>query len=61
MIGTSYRGSMDIHVIEATDDEMKLLTAALRSYLSDFGHDQADLQRAIKRLLNKLATPAPAK
>lgn len=51
---------MDKHVIEVTGPEMKLLTAALRSYLSDFGHDEADLQRAIKQLLAKLSQPAPA-
>lgn len=60
MIGASYRGAMNIHVIEVTDDELKLMTSALRSYLQDFGHDQADLQRALKHLLAKLSQPAPA-
>lgn len=45
---------MESHVIEITDEELTLLVAALRSYLSDFGHDEADLQRAIKRLLAKM-------
>lgn len=41
-------------MIEVTEDELALLISALRSYLSDFGHDEADMQRAIKRLLAKL-------
>lgn len=49
-----YREGMNTHVIEITDEELALLVSALRSYLSDFGHDEADLQRAIKRLLAKL-------
>lgn len=45
---------MNTNVIEVTDEELTLLISALRSYLYDFGHDEADLQRAIKRLLAKL-------
>jgi UDP-N-acetylglucosamine transferase subunit ALG13 len=55
-----YRERMDNHVIELTDAELALLTAALRSYLSDFGHDEADLQHAIKQLLAKLPHPTRA-
>jgi hypothetical protein len=40
--------------IELTDDELKLLRSALRSYLDDFGHEEADLLRRIKELLAKL-------
>ena len=43
-----------MHTIELTDDELRLVRAALRSYLEDFGHDEADLLRAIKRVLAKL-------
>jgi hypothetical protein len=46
--------TMSSHVIEVTDEELKLLVSALRSYLYDFGHDEADLQRAIKKLIAKM-------
>lgn len=52
-----YRGGMATKVIEVEDDELKLILAALRSYLTDFGHDEADLQRAIKHLIAKLPRP----
>ncbi|WP_176439993.1 hypothetical protein [Haloechinothrix alba] len=51
---------MDRYVIEVTDAELTLLTSALRSYLADFGHDEADLQRSVKELLAKLPDPEPA-
>jgi hypothetical protein len=40
--------------IELDEDDLRLLRAALRSYLDDFGHDEADLLRRIKALLAKL-------
>jgi hypothetical protein len=43
--------------IEFSDRELKLLHAALHSYLDDFGHEEADLLREIKRLLAKLPAP----
>jgi hypothetical protein len=43
-----------MHVIELTDDELTIVRAALRSYLDDFGHDEADLLRRIKVLIAKL-------
>ena len=43
-----------MHTIELNDDELKLLRAALHSYFDDFGHDQQDLLRQIKALLDKL-------
>ena len=36
------------------EDELKLLVAAVRSYLDDFGHEEADLLRRVKQLLIKL-------
>jgi hypothetical protein len=48
-----------MHTIELTDEELRILHEALRSYLGDFGHDQADLLRAIKALLAKLPPPSP--
>jgi hypothetical protein len=46
-----------IHTLILTDDELRLLRAALHSYLDDFGHEQADLLRSIKELIEKLPTP----
>jgi hypothetical protein len=43
-----------MHTIELTEDELRLLQAALHSYLDDFGHEEADLLRRIKQLLAKL-------
>lgn len=46
-----------MHTIELTDDELRLLRAALVSYLEDFGHEEADILRAIKTLLRKIPEP----
>ncbi len=43
-----------MHTIELTDEDLRLLHAALHSYLDDFGHEEADLLREIKRLIAKL-------
>jgi hypothetical protein len=48
-----------MHTIELTDEDLRLVHAALRSYLDDFGHEEADLLRAIKQVLAKLPQPAP--
>jgi hypothetical protein len=45
-----------MHTIELTDEELRMVQAALHSYLDDFGHDQADLLRKIKELIAKLPT-----
>jgi hypothetical protein len=45
--------------IELTDEELRLLLSAVRSYLDDFGHEEADMLRKVKELLRKLeAAPA---
>jgi hypothetical protein len=44
--------------LELTDDELRLVRAALRSFLDDFGHDEVDVLRRIKALLAKLPDPA---
>jgi hypothetical protein len=46
-----------MQTIEFTDEELRLLHEALRSYLDDFGHEEADLLRAIKALIAKLRRP----
>ena len=43
-----------MHTIELTDDELRLVQAALHSYLDDFGHEEADVLRRIKAILAKL-------
>ena len=43
-----------MHTIELTEDELRLLHAALHSYLDDFGHEEADVLREIKALIAKL-------
>jgi len=47
-----------MHTIELTDEELRLLQAALHSYLDDFGHEEADVLRQIKALLAKLPQSA---
>jgi hypothetical protein len=42
------------HTIELTNDELKLVRNALHAYLDDFGHDEADVLRELKELLEKL-------
>lgn len=46
--------------IELTDEELTLLRAALRSFLDDFGHEEADVLRRVKALLAKLPLPTSA-
>jgi hypothetical protein len=47
-----------MHTIELTDEELKLVAAALRSYLDDFGHEEADVLRQVKAILAKLPREA---
>ena len=49
---TAYPSSM--HTIELSEEELRLVRAALRSYLDDFGHEEADVLRQIKQLIAKL-------
>ena len=43
-----------MHTIEFTDEELRLLQNALHAYLDDFGHEEADVLREVKALLDKL-------
>lgn len=45
---------MPDHTIEVTNDQLKLIRNALHAYLDDFGHDEADMLRELKELLEKL-------
>ena len=47
-----------MHTIEFSDDQLRLLHAALHAYLDDFGHDEADVLRQVKALIAKLPPPA---
>ena len=43
-----------MHTIELTDEELRLLHAALHTYLNDFGHEEADVLRKLKAIIAKL-------
>lgn len=43
-----------MHTLELTDEELRLVRAALTAYLEDFGHEEADILRALKAILAKL-------
>jgi len=43
-----------MHTIELNDEELKLLRAAVHSFMDDFGHDELDVLRELKALLAKL-------
>ena len=43
-----------MHTIELTDDEVKLVREALKTFLDDFTHEQQDILRSIEELLEKL-------
>ena len=47
-----------MHTIELSDEELKLLHAALHSYLDDFGHEEADILRDVKAVIAKLPRPS---
>ena len=45
------------HTLEISNEELKMIRNALHSYLDDFGHEEADVLRQIKQLLEKLPYP----
>jgi hypothetical protein len=46
-----------MHTIELSDEELRLLHAALHSYLDDFGHEEAEILRNVKAVIAKLPQP----
>ncbi|HET9214214.1 MAG TPA: hypothetical protein VFN93_05630 [Gaiellaceae bacterium] len=46
-----------MHTIELDDEELRLVRAALVSYLEDFGHEEAYILRAIKAIIGRLPLP----
>lgn len=49
-----------MNTIQLTDAELELARHALRAYLGDFGHDEADTLHAIKGVIAKLDDATPA-
>jgi hypothetical protein len=49
-----------MHTIELTDEELRLVVSAVVSFRDDLGHEEADLLRKVKALLQKLQPSAPA-
>jgi hypothetical protein len=45
---------MAMPTLELTDEELRLVRSALTAYLEDFGHDEADILRALKAIIAKL-------
>ena len=43
-----------MNTLELSDEELRLLLAAVRSYLDDFGHEEADVRPNVKHLHAKL-------
>ena len=43
-----------MYTLELTEEEPRIVHAALHAYLDDFGHEEADVLRAIKKILAKL-------
>jgi hypothetical protein len=43
-----------MHTIELTPEELRLVHSALKSFLDDFGHEEAELLQEIKALIAKL-------
>lgn len=43
-----------MYVMQLTESELETARHALRAYLSDFGHDEADTIAQIRRVIAKL-------
>ena len=48
-----------MHVVELTDDELRLLREALHAFFDDFGHEEADVLARIRSLMAKLPAAEP--
>jgi hypothetical protein len=48
-----------VHVVELTDDELRLLRTALHTFLDDFGHEEADVLARIRALMSKIPEVEP--
>lgn len=54
------RTSAETANVRLSPAELQLMKYALHSFLTDFGHDEADVHRSINHLLAKLAVVGPA-
>ncbi|HEX6074836.1 MAG TPA: hypothetical protein VFZ32_06175 [Micromonosporaceae bacterium] len=43
-----------MYTLQLTAEELQIARGALRSYLSDFGHDEVEVLHTIKRVVAKL-------
>jgi hypothetical protein len=43
-----------MNLIQLTDEELRIVRAALHAYLDDFGHEEADILQAVKAIRAKL-------
>jgi hypothetical protein len=43
-----------MHTIELTPDELRLVRAAVRAFLDDFGHEEQDVVNALRAVLAKI-------
>jgi hypothetical protein len=43
--------------LELTPRELKVTYSALKTFLNDFGHDEYDVQRLVRSVLDKLPPP----
>ena len=46
--------TQEVHRLELSPAELKVTYMALRTFLNDFGHDESDVQRLVRSVLDKL-------
>jgi hypothetical protein len=44
----------EVHRLELGPSELKVTYMALKSFLNDFGHDEYDVQRLVRSVIEKL-------
>ena len=49
--------AVDMHAVQFTDEELRIVREALHAYLDDFGHEEADILQLLKAILAKLPEP----
>ena len=49
--------TQEVHRLELDPSELKVTYTALKSFLDDFGHDEYDVQRLIRSVIDKLPPP----
>ena len=46
--------TQEAHRLELSPAELKVTYAALKTFLNDFGHDEYDVQRLVRSVMDKL-------